>query len=562
MTPRFVGPRPLAVACGVLVVALALTYRLGSPPLFDDPNDAQYAEVAREMVESGEWISPQLNYVLFLNKPPLLYWMIAVSYAICGVQEAAARLPGTLMTLLTVVLVYYLGRELSDATTGLLAATVYAGMAGTILEARFVRPDVLLTASTTAAILAAAVLWRTPGRSRRAACIALYVALAVGVMAKGIVGVVLPGVPIALALLVERRADLLARLAAPRHWLWFVLLVVPWHVVAALRHPGFLWDYVVNQHLLFFFDQKLPRDSVPVSLSVFWAAFLLRMFPWTLFLPLALVRFTTAGRNARPVALLLLAWGGTVLAFFSAASSRLEHYALPALPAVALLIGSLLRHWSDVDRAWQRLLRAHLAPLLGIAIAGLWWVPTALTQVDMLSAAGQLSSIARLFFGVLAIASAIALMVVRRYPMAPAPLLSGAILALTPVMHWGMAQLAPSNSSAPIAAMLQAAGADGAEIVFEAPVEYQQCAGLNFYLRRKLAILRPAGFVDPTYLRPHADQLFIDRTRLAQMWQTERVLFVSDPLAPPSRSLAAVIPGPFSIVGRSGTRWVLRNRIP
>jgi hypothetical protein len=97
-------------------------------------------------------------------------------------------------------------------------------------------------------------------------------------------------------------------------------------------------------------------------------------------------------------------------------------------------------------------------------------------------------------------------------------------------------------------------------IVFEAPTEYQTCAGLNFYLRRRTLLLRPPGFVAPTYLTPHLNELFIDEEELRSLWNRERVFFVSDPLAQPDRSLESVLPHPFYVVARDRDRWLLSNQ--
>src|SRR6266849_5896130 len=98
----------------LVLVVWSFSYRLGAAPLLDDPNEAEYAEVGREMLETGEWISPQLNYVLFLNKPPLSYWLIALSDRGFGVDEFAARVPSALAGMVIVLLVVCLGSTLYD----------------------------------------------------------------------------------------------------------------------------------------------------------------------------------------------------------------------------------------------------------------------------------------------------------------------------------------------------------------------------------------------------------------------------------------------------------------
>jgi 4-amino-4-deoxy-L-arabinose transferase-like glycosyltransferase len=555
--------RRFLCALSLLLLGFAYLYRLGSPPLFDDPNDGQYAEVAREMVESGDWVTPRLDYVVFLNKPPLLYWLIATAYSSVDVGETAARLPGALATLVTVVLLYLLGRELFDRATGALAAVLYGALPGTLVEARFVRPDALLIAGVVGAVLAFFVAARCEGAARRRALYALQLALAVALMAKGMVGLLLPALPIAAVVLAERRWDLLRMLLAPRSWLLFLALVVPWHAAIALRHSGFAWDYIVNQHLLFFLDRKEPRTSTPISLGGFWIAFLLRTFPWTLLLPAAVVwsagrlREPGCGRSYR----VLLAWAAGVLLLFSAATSRLEHYCQPAVPAVTLLVAALLRRGATAPGAWRNVLVAHFVLLATLFLVAFFLAAPLLDAVAWLRGRSELPLIARVFFAVLGAATLAAAIGLGRAPASFAALPAVAVLALVPAIHAGMSALTPINSSKPVADVLRNTPAyQESTIVCEAPLEYQLCAGLNFYLRRRLALLRPPGFVDPPYLAPHSQELFIEREELNDLWAKGPVLFVSDPLQPMTRSLREIVPVPLYIVARTNNRWVLSNQ--
>src|SRR2546427_827359 len=156
-----------------------------------------------------------------------------------------------------------------------------------------------------------------------------------------------------------RPRTLVARLQALHAPLGIAVLIVvagPWHLLAALHNPGFLWDYTVNQHVLFFFDEKLPRDSIPDSLGFFLAMFLTRGLPWSLLLPAAgLWAYRTMRDDPvrAPAVGLIAAWVAVVLGFFALAPSRLEHYSLPALPATALVVGALLTDArSRVSRGW------------------------------------------------------------------------------------------------------------------------------------------------------------------------------------------------------------------
>ena len=227
-----------------------------------------------------------------------------------------------------------LGALLYGGPAGLVAGLALATSLGFVLEARTLRPDMILTATVVVALLC----WQTAecGGARRARwLVGLWAALGVGVLAKALVPLVLAGLPIAAATLRDDGWRGAARLRPGLGLLVLAAIVVPWHVATALRHPGFAWDYVVNQHVLFFLARKLPRDSEGDSLAFFWAAAAGRAAPWVLLVPLTLAEAVRgAARRATPAAratFLLWAWAGGLLLFFSCAPSRLEHYALPAL---------------------------------------------------------------------------------------------------------------------------------------------------------------------------------------------------------------------------------------
>lgn len=548
----------------VLAVALwAFSYRLGAMPLLDDPNEAEYAEVAREMVESGDWISPRLNYVLFLNKPPLTYWLIGVSDLAFGVNEFSARLPIALAGVLVVLLLVYIGRQVYDAHTGLLAGFMLLVSTGFLFETHEVRPDLILTAGIVGSIAAFARLRQVTPAQMRWPLIALQASLAVGVLAKGLLGIVIPCLVFAVVIVLERRFDLIRVFLHPRAWWLCALLAAPWHVVVGLRHPGFLWDYFINQHLLFFFDRKLPRDSVPVSLPVFWGTFGLRLFPWTIFAPLAVVAAVRRMKSRQDNCgdHLVLAWAAVVLLFFSTASSRMEHYSIPVLPAFALVLAKLFRDYArGGTSALPNPTRAHVVVLAAVAPLGPLIIPWLIGGKTWLAPMGDLSNLARLTFSILAagaLVAAVAAVIGRRGWVVP-PLVASMVIAI-PLFHRGLTLVSRVASSAGMAAAIGALADPEESVVYEAPTEYQTCAGLNFYMRRKLTLVRPAGFVPPTYLTPHMDELFITRTQLEQLWQEQRVFLITDPQVPRAR-LDGTMPEPFYVVARLRDWWAVTNR--
>ncbi len=568
--PRQPVSRGALIAAAGIVIATgwAFTHRLGGFPLLDDPNEAQYAEVAREMLEANDWLSPQLNYVLFLNKPPLTYWAIAVVYQFWGIHEASARLPGAFTAWLTVIIVLVWGWRAFGPFVGCLAAGILASMGGFFVESHAVRPDLWLVLGLALAMFALSELLQRPEEflARWSAPLALWqLGLAVGLLAKGMLALVLPGAALLAVIATERQWRLALLFLHPRAWWLWLALVAPWHLAMSFTHEGFLWDYVVNQHLLFFFDKKFPRDSIPISLPMFWAALAMRLFPWTVFAPLALaaaVDQVREGKN-RVALIVLTSWAVTVVVFFSAASSRLEHYALPALPPLALLMAIHLGRADALPNRWGAVTWWHWVFCAFVFANGLWVVPRLIREEDWLQPNPAFVNLAVAVFAGLSLAGVVALLAWwtggRRWASVPVIV---TFAASVPLFCEGLTLMAPNNSTFPLALQItQYLHTGHVTVVYQAPDEYQTCAGLNYYLRRRVEILPPGDFVLPTYLTPHAKRLFIDAATLQQWWRERHVILVSDPLRP-GQDLSKVLPGPYEVIGRDATRVVVRNLLP
>jgi 4-amino-4-deoxy-L-arabinose transferase-like glycosyltransferase len=548
----------MALAFGVLV-----SIHLGRPGFFD--NEGRYAEVAREMLLSRDLVTPTLNFALFLNKPPMLYWLVTAFFAL-GTVDEWARVVIVLASAITVLVTCRLGARLFDAGIGLLAAVFLATTLGFVLEARTLRPDGLLITSVAAAFAS----WRAAedaSEERRVRWLALgYAALAVGVLTKGLVPVALVAVPVLVFTLRDHGWGGIRRL---HPWLGLaivVLLTAPWHVLVAMRHPGFAWDYLVNQHLLFFLDKKLPRDSVGDPLTVFWGMFLGRSLPWIVFLPFTVgeaVRGFRRGADVRASGTALCwTWIAAVMVPFSIAPSRLEHYSLPALPAVALLAA---RGWQrlaagELGRAGWRWLGMVAAILVLTGAIGALWGRSVLARVYWIhQARGLLALVLPTAFvlgtgGLLLAWSAWA-----RRPRVTAGAIAGMTLPMLVIVVLAEVEVEPFFSWKPLAIAVRAQLPESVDIVLEAPVEYQLVGGLAFYTRRRITLLEPVDFTPPTYLECLRDGLFLSRPEFERRWKGMAPLaFVSDPQRrrPTPEGL---VPGPLQVVDHVGDRWLLIN---
>lgn len=529
-------------------------------PGFSD-TEGMFSEPAREMVVTGDWVTPRMNGAPFLTKPPLTYWLAAALFTVTGPTERA-RLWPVLAALGTVAATGALGTLLFGEAVGTAAAVILATSVGFFVESRLLRADMILVLAVTLALLSYVRLWRGRGVG---AALALWASIGLGVLDKGLLAVLLPGGIIVVAEIMEgvlRPRTVAARLRALHVPLGIAVVIAiagPWHLLAAHRNPGFLWDYVVNQHLLFFFDEKLPRDSIPDSLGFFLAMFLVRGLPWSVLLPAACVhaRRVVRGDPARACAMYLLtAWVLVVVGFFSLAPSRLEHYSLPALPAVALLVGAFL---ADARRSEAiRWAVPSLAMGALVVLAVLLDSPSHLLfRLEPALAGFGLEALVRVGAGLLVVAlgGMALLLAARRGPHAIAlgAAATVGVLLAAQIAHERVEAL---FSWRPFARIIHRSAPDGARVFFRASDEYQLCGGLAYYLERRLDLLAPAGWVPPTFLAGRTEQLFTPAPEFARAWHEGGAFFVSDDVEGPGAE-RNLVPGPHVVMAREGSRVLL-----
>ena len=266
-----------------ILVALLVLAEPFQVPLVD-PDEGRYAEIPREMLASGDWVLPHQNGLVYIEKPPLAYWLVAGSYRLFGVNEEAARLPGKLATVGTMLALFLFARRRAGERAGALAALFFGGSLLGFGLARIVLIDPILTAAQTAAVLSCAALGEG-GASRgreRALALGFAASAAAAVLLKGLVGVLLPGGAVLLWTAATGRTRPLRALLSPMPVLAFLLLAAPWHVAAALREPDFLRFYFVREHFERFLLPSHHRPGAPwYFLAVVAGGFL----PFTPLLP-------------------------------------------------------------------------------------------------------------------------------------------------------------------------------------------------------------------------------------------------------------------------------------
>jgi 4-amino-4-deoxy-L-arabinose transferase-like glycosyltransferase len=392
----------------LLIIILAwLILQIGglfTPGLLDDV-DSVYIEIAREMMQRHDYVTPYINGIRFFDKPPLLYWMAAGSMHLFGSHDWAGRLPLGLGVLALLLCVYALGIRLFAAISPTRSpdrAAFYAALAmatsiGPYLYTRFYIPDILLTLWMTLAIylflIALDRIKQTesqtpvphlrdghsivtkasnlegerlsseqPRKSTLLPCLAFAAVMAFNVLTKGLIGLVFPIGFVLLYLAITRQLHLLLKLHLLASTAVFLIIAAPWHILAAIRNPpiglptnlslpaagGWAWFYLYNEHIARFLSKRIPHDYGLTPVWLFWLYLVLWIMPWAIFLPSAVTTeirtlrnraLTTAGQHEASLSLLL--WALLVLGFFTI-SNRQEYYSLPALPALALIIGCVL----------------------------------------------------------------------------------------------------------------------------------------------------------------------------------------------------------------------------
>jgi 4-amino-4-deoxy-L-arabinose transferase-like glycosyltransferase len=333
----------------LLLVASVYLYTASSRAILDD-GDALYSTVARQMVQTGDWITPYANGVRFLDKPPVMYWLMALAIKVLGMNEFAVRLPSALAVLGTGSLLFFLGRKTCGPSAGFIAGLAVAFCVGTFLFTRMVFPDILFIFFLTLS-LTAFLWWYSSDDNSAFPAMAFYAGLAGAVLTKGLIGLFFPLAIVCSFLIWEKRWKCLSQFHLLKGLSLFLILTFPWFVLVARRNPGFLWYFFVNEHWLRFLGRRQPVDYESISLGVFWALTLLWLFPWSAFFP-ALGTLLRA-KELRPgvfraAVRFSFVWAAVVMVFFSI-SSRIEHYALPAFPPLALLTGLALSPENPLD---------------------------------------------------------------------------------------------------------------------------------------------------------------------------------------------------------------------
>jgi 4-amino-4-deoxy-L-arabinose transferase-like glycosyltransferase len=572
MHPSDAGSRPgatLPIVLLVLLCAPIFFFRLGRPGL-GDPDEGRNAEAAREMAATGDWVTPRLDGVVYLDKPPAFFWVVALSFKALGVSELTARAPSALFALAGVALVGWFARRRLGSAAGTLAGLTLALSPLYIVFGRIVIFDMMLTFCMTVASLAAFEALESE-RRRILPGILFFAAGGVGTISKGPVAMVLPLLVAIAWAFARKRPRALGRLRFGTGALVYFAVIVPWLVLVESRNPGYLRYAIVGENL-----ERMTSNRFETARPFYFYArvVLPGLFPWIILCAAAAWRRTRAAFKGRPLAetwragrarlagetdqgRLVVAyaaiWLCVTILFFSLIASKRPSYMLPCAAPVAILSGRL---WS---RAFERrregtgaptaeeaaavaggaeavgaetargALTTGLAWLAGLCLAGalvaLLASPAGLALGASQAKYDALLSRTSLFGSTAAgLLVAGALLLATRRLRRPTLSFAAAVLSIAvvvPLAHAASGFLDEARSSRPLSRFL--AGRLRSDDVVVCYEQYRP--GLNFYLRRRIHLLTSGTAFSSWYVMAHLDELRRDPTfPVLSSEQTRRLL--------------------------------------
>jgi 4-amino-4-deoxy-L-arabinose transferase-like glycosyltransferase len=580
----------------VAVVLVAAAIYLGciiSPPSLMDDVDAVQAQISRNMLTSGDWVTARLDGVVYLEKAPLVYWAMAASYEIFGVHDWAARIPIALSAIGLCWLTMAFGAWAFGRRAGFYAGLCMATCIGLFLFTRVLIPDVMLTFTIALSMWAFLRALDEGEAHPQFWAFVLAASLGVGLLLKSLIGMLIPLAAGIIYLWINHQLFSRAvwrRLHPIRGALIVLLIAAPWHILATLHNPpyfaftlhsgpgqyhGFFWFFFINEQLLRFLNLRYPRDYNTVPRLYFWLLHLVWLFPWSVYFPaIARVSFKPVDRAGR-TRLLALCWTGFILVFFTFSTTQ-EYYSMPCYPALALLLGSAMAIGGDWIRRGTRAL-AVIAAAAGLITLTLFFITRNLPAPgDISQALSQhpgayklslghmqdltVASFAYLRAPLLVAAIAFGVGAITNWKFAgPAAFISSALMMILffHAARMAMAVFDPYLSSRPLAEAIERSP-DGTLVVDH---HYYWFSSIFFYTNRT-ALLRNGRFFNLEYgaYAPGAPDVFIDDSQFKSLWlkPARSYIVARQNVVPQLESLVGA--EHLNLVAASGGKVVLTNR--
>ena len=318
-------------------------------------DEGRYAEIAREMLVTGDWITPRYNGYKYFEKPPLQAWATAAAFQVFGIGDWQARLWTALTGFLTILLVGFTGARIYNARAGWLAAVVLASSPMWIISGHFNSLDMGLSAFLVAALCSLLIAQTSHNKnSCRNWMWACWAFMALATLSKGVIGAAIPAMVFIAYSISTWDWKIWTRLRIFSGSILFLAITAPWFVLVAQRHPEFLEFFFIHEHLQRFTQDAHSRTG---PIYYFVPLLLIGIIPWVLQIPGAIAQAWSERRREFSAGWLLVCWFVVIFAFFSVSRSKLPGYIIPIFPALALIIGNrldrLLGHTNTMAIAWK-----------------------------------------------------------------------------------------------------------------------------------------------------------------------------------------------------------------
>jgi 4-amino-4-deoxy-L-arabinose transferase-like glycosyltransferase len=587
----------LSITGVLLLFAVVYVGSLFSPGLQDDA-DSTHAEAAREMLATHDFVTLKINGNRYLEKAPLMYWAVALSYSFFGVNEFAAHLPVAVSMLLLVLLAMRWARRAFGDRAAIYAGLFISTAAGCYLFTRILIPESILSLFIAASFYCFATAledgdaWRWYGG---------YACMALAVLTKGLLAIVVVGLALLLYAAISGEWRRWREFRLFTGTLLFLAIAAPWHILAGIRNPHFFWFYFVNEHFMRFLGKRIPKDYNKQTDSLYWTLHLVWLFPWSLYLPVALRRPIADWMARRKLGalkapwpplnfrsrteLLCLAWAGITLVFFSFSTNQ-EYYTFPAYFPILLLIAAKLANEEESGSRRWLLWTSGVLAIICIAIsavlaAGLWnsrqlpFVPDigrvlakpnlqaeTLSMGHMLDLTGESFAALRLpailAAVIFLIGPALAFWLRRRGAQRAATWTTAATMAVFLIAaHIALVRFDPFLGSQIMARQIAPELRPTDRVMIYGDQSFG--SSLLFYLRRPIELVHgntTSMWWGSTY--PDAPHIFINDQDLLRAWNSPQRIFLFVPEYERAR-VEALLPGPLHVASEASGKVIFTN---
>lgn len=499
------------------LLILWFTICLGDRP-FASPDEGRYVEIPREMVVSGDYLTPRLNGVKYFEKPPLFYWMQAGAIRLWGTQEWAMRLSCVFFSILGCLSVYLFGRRFYGKQAGIAACLVLAASPLYYALSRLIILDMAITTFVTLSLFSFILtIYTPPGRQRRLWAYSFYACSALGVLTKGLMALAIPGPIILLWAFFTKRWKDLWPAYIPSGTLLFLAITVPWHILVSLENPEFPHKYFIVEHVLRY------TTSLHMRTQPFWffmPVLVLGFFPWTSLLWKSIKNGLKSPINApqKEITQFLLIWAVWTFGFFSLSNSKLIPYILPCFAPLALILGHYWTTLKDLKEKRQIIITfTTLASLLGSGgLVTLAIFPQLIDHKPYLWVDFTILTSTLLFLGLLAIFSFYKNWV--RTAFSTLPLAAFALVI-------GVIRLMPElqqPSVKPLAQIIQSLKKPG-NIIGSYKTYYQD---LPVYVQQTISIIENQGELSFGCEVEDCSQWMLNEQQFLDLWKSQKRLFI------------------------------------